>query len=285
MSVLTVVKLATVWSVVLLLFGLALRARTADLTYLLRNWRLGLQAFVAMFLIVPGAALLIARAFDLNWAVEIALVCMALSPLPPILPGKQLKAGGEGSYVTGLLFGASIVSIIVAPIWITVASRLFGMNVSLSPQGLIKPILISVLIPVVAGLIAAPLLGGKAERVRSIAMKVGTLLLVVVVIAFVIILGPTFWKLVGDGTILAFAGLAVLGLAAGYWLGGPNEGDRAALALAASTRHPGVAIAVASHALADIPLVPAAVVLFLIVSMAISIPFLVLVGQRERTKG
>ncbi len=76
----------------------------------------------------------------------------------------------------------------------------------------------------------------------------------------------------------------MLGLAAGYWLGGPNEGDRAALALAASTRHPGVAIAVASHALADIPLVPAAVVLFLIVSMAISIPFLMLVGQRERTK-
>ena len=281
MTILQIVKLATILSVVLLLFSLALRAKAADLTYLVRNWRLGLGAFISMFVLVPAVALLIARLLELNWAVEVAVVAMAVSPLPPILPGKQIKAGADKGYVTGLLFGASLLSVVIAPIWVLLASRLFHADMSISPLDLVKPIAISVLLPLMLGLIAAPLLGTSVDLVCDITRKIGTFLLIVVFLAFVVILGPSMWKLVGDGTLLAFAAMAIVGLAAGHWLGGPDAGDRAALSLASSSRHPGVAIAVASHALSDIPMVPAAIVLALIVSMVISMPFLALKKRRE----
>lgn len=282
MTILQIVKLAAVLSVVLLLFSLALRAKVADLTYLVRNWRLGLGAFISMFVLVPAVALLMVRLLHLDWAVEVAIVAMALSPLPPILPGKQIKAGADKGYVTGLLFGASILSIFIAPLWVLLASRLFHADISITPLSLAKPIAISVLLPLALGLIAAPLLGASVDRVCDITSKIGTALLIVVVLVFIATLGPSMWKLVGDGTLLAFVAMAIVGLAGGHWFGGPDAGDRAALSLASSTRHPGVAIAVASHALADIPLVPAAVVLSLVVSMVLSMPFLALKKSREQ---
>ncbi|TCM20874.1 putative Na+-dependent transporter [Novosphingobium sp. PhB165] len=281
MSLLVVVKLATVLSVVLLLFALALRAKVSDLMYLVIHWRLGLGAFVAMFVLVPAAAFLMIYLVELPRPVVIAVAAMALSPLPPILPGKQLKAGAESCYVTGLLFGATIVSLFVVPIGLAIASRIFAVDVSISPLALLKPLAISVLIPLVLGLLAQPLFGCAVPRVSAIVSKVGTILLLLVVIAFVIILAPAFWRLAGNGTLVAFAVMAVVGLAAGYWLGGPDRGDKAALSLAASTRHPGVALAIVTQTIPNVPLVPAAVVLSLVVSTLIGIPFLHYLGRKS----
>lgn len=281
MTPLMIVKLATVLSIVLLLFGLALRAKIADLGYLVREWRLGLGAFVAMFVCVPVAAFLLARFLDLQQPVAIALIAMALSPLPPILPGKQLKAGGEAGYVTGLMFGASLLSLVVAPLGVWVAAHLFDVDVSVAPSALVRPLLISVFAPIALGLLAAPLLGKSVPRVSEICTRAGTILLLLVVLAFLVLLGPPMWKLVGDGTLLVFAAVAIVGLIAGTLLGGPNPGDRSALALAASARHPGVALAIAVHTMPDVPLMPAAVVLSLIVSIVLSFPYLRMVGRKQ----
>jgi BASS family bile acid:Na+ symporter len=71
--------------------------------------------------------------------------------------------------------------------------------------------------------------------------------------------------------ILLFIGI---GLAAGHLLGGPDDGNRTALALATATRHPGVAIAVV-HAVAPAEKDVAAVVfLYLLVGVAASIPYM-----------
>ena len=49
---------------------------------------------VAMFVVMPVTALILARAFHLHPAVKIALVALALSPLPPTFPRKAIKQGG-----------------------------------------------------------------------------------------------------------------------------------------------------------------------------------------------
>jgi BASS family bile acid:Na+ symporter len=53
-------------------------------------------------------------------------------------------------------------------------------------------------------------------------------------------------SLVGNGTILALGAFTLAGLAAGHLLGGPNRDDCTVLALATASRHPGVALAIAS---------------------------------------
>ena len=80
-------------SILLLVFGLGLHATPEDTTYLFRRPRLLLRALLAMGVIVPIFAAVLAATFDLHPPVKIALLLLAVSPVPPILPGKQLKLG------------------------------------------------------------------------------------------------------------------------------------------------------------------------------------------------
>jgi BASS family bile acid:Na+ symporter len=60
---------------------------------------------------------------------------------------------------------------------------------------------------------------------------------------------------------------------AGHWLGGPDSDDRTALAIASSMRHPGVALAIARLNFPEEPLVPAAVILFLLINVIVTLPY------------
>jgi bile acid:Na+ symporter, BASS family len=72
-----------------------------------------------------------------------------------------------------------------------------------------------------------------------------------------------FLPLFGNGTILAFSATSVVAIVAGHLLGGPVPGNRAALALGAAIRHPGIAMAI-GHASGVTPPALIAVVLFLL---------------------
>ncbi|MGH7358585.1 MAG: hypothetical protein ACREJR_07215, partial [Candidatus Rokuibacteriota bacterium] len=58
-----------------------------------------------------------------------------------------------------------------------------------------------------------------------------------------------------------------------HWLGGPDPDDRTALAIASSIRHPGVALTIARLNFPEEPLAPAAVLLFLLVSVIATLPY------------
>lgn len=274
MNALLILKLAMVLSIVLILFALSLRAKREDLLYLFTHWRLGLGAFIAMFVVVPALAIFMAKSFDLNPAVKVALVAIAFSPLPPILPGKQLKAGGDGCYITGLLFGATVVSVLVAPFGVALAGSLFHVEAGITPGQVAKPLVMTVILPLLLGLGAAPMLGTARLKVADIASKLGSAILLVVLVVLLVLMFPAIKAVIGEGTLLVLAVLIVGGLIAGYALGGFDRGDRATLALAASTRHPGVAVAIASATFPEAKLAPAAIVLSLLLSTVLCIPFM-----------
>ena len=58
-----------------------------------------------------------------------------------------------------------------------------------------------------------------------------------------------------------------------WQLGGPDDEDRSVLALASAARHPGVAMAVASANFPDQKLAPAAILLYLLLSAILTIPY------------
>ncbi|QNE04180.1 Na+-dependent transporter [Croceicoccus marinus] len=281
MTLALALKLTIMISVVLMLFALSLRARLADLGYLLTHWRLGLGAFAAMFVVVPAAAIAISFFFDLDPAVKIALVAIALSPIPPILPNKQIKAGGRACYITGLLFTATIASIFVAPFGLYLASRLFDFDAQIGFMAIAMPLMVTILLPMVLGIAAAPLLNGhRLERLSSLASRLGGALMLVAAVGLLIMIFPRMLEVIGHGALLALAVLVVAGLAAGYALGGPDSGDRAALALATSTRHPGVALAIAANVFPDNQLAPAAILLSLLLAMVVCIPFMRMITKQ-----
>lgn len=274
MSIVTILQLTLMASIILLLFALSLRARFADLGYLLTHWQQGVGALVAMFVIVPAIAILMADLLPIEPAVKVALVAISLSPIPPILPGKQLKAGGHACYITGLLILATLASIIVAPIGITFAASLLDKDAHITPMSVATPLIISILLPLFAGMIGGKVLGSYIDGISAVCSKLGSILLMIAMVGLVIVLMPGIIKLIGQGTLVVLTAAIVAGIVAGYLLGGKDPGDRAALALAAASRHPGVAVAIATHSFPDAKLAPAAIVMSMVISTVISLPLL-----------
>jgi BASS family bile acid:Na+ symporter len=84
---------------------------------------------------------------------------------------------------------------------------------------------------------------------------------------------PAFRTLVGDGTLLVMVAFAVGALITGHLLGGPKRNNRTVLALSTATRHPGIAIALATANFPDEKLAVPAVLMYVIVSAVVSVPY------------
>jgi BASS family bile acid:Na+ symporter len=267
------VRVALTASILLLVFSLGLRSTLTDATYVLLRPRLILRGFLAMGVIVPMTAAVLAALFPLYPAVEIALLAIAVSPVPPILPGKQLRLGGRSPYVHGLLVAAALAAIVTVPALIEVLGWLFRREAHIGPGVVARIVGMTVLLPLSAGLAVHRVAPGLAERAGTWVARAGNVLLLVCLVA----VGFSMWRdvvsLVGNGTVLAIATVVAVGLAAGHWLGGPNPDDRTALAIASSMRHPGVALAIARLNFPEDRLVPAAVLLFIIVNLIITLPY------------
>ena len=80
-----------------------------------------------MHVVMLLCATVLAVNFDLHPAVKIALVALAVpARLPPLLPKKTLKAGGEASYAIGLVVAAAVLAIVVVPVAVELLGRAFG---------------------------------------------------------------------------------------------------------------------------------------------------------------
>jgi BASS family bile acid:Na+ symporter len=235
-----------------------------------------------MNVIMPLFAAALAAAFDLNPAVRIALIALAVSPVPPVLPKKQIKAGGQAPYAVGLLVAAALLAIVSVPVAVELLERTFSIPLQMSPAAIARLVFITVLAPLAVGIVVRRVVPGIAERMAQPISVVATALLVVSVLPILFTAWPAMVSLVGNGTIVAIVAFILAGLATGHLLGGPNPDDCTVLALSTASRHPGVALAIASANFPGQKLVPAAVLLYLIVSAIVSIPY---VTWRRRQRG
>ena len=264
------IKLALTASILLLVFALGLRATLADATTLFREFlrppnRL-LRALVAMYIIVPLVAVIVARLFDLSLPVRAAILAMAVAPIPPILPGKQLKFGGSSDYVFGLLVAVSIAALVMVPLGVSVIGRLFAAEASFGPAEVAKLIGTTILLPLVVGLAVRHLAPAVAQALAPWASRLGNLVLLAVLVPVLIKAWPAIVSLVGDGAILAIGTVVAAAIVAGHALGGADADDRSTLAIASAMRHPGVAMAIATLNVPEEPRIPAAIILYVLVA-------------------
>ena len=273
MSLAEIVPIALQLSLALGVFATALESTKGTLPFLFRRPGLLARSLIAMFVVMPVFALAIAGAFDLLRGLEIALFALALSPVPPILPAKQIKAGGEASYALALLMVSALVSIVVVPTAVHLVGWGLGRPLEVPLGPLVKIALTSLVVPLLLGVavrIGAPAFAKRFSRKLAMAANV---LLALAVLPVLIGSWHNIVALVGNFTLLAIAAFVVVGLAVGHLLGGPDEEDRTVLALATATRHPAIAIAI-GHAIAPgQKTVAAAALLFLLAATALSVPY------------
>ena len=220
--------------------------------------------------------------FDLLPPVKLALITLALSPVPPFIPGKAIKAGGHSAYMISLLVTMSILSLVVIPVSMMLIGRLYGLDVHVSPSAVARIVGVGILVPVALGVAIGWFAPTWAAALAKPVSIVAMILLAVDLVPILIKAWPAMYSLLDDGTVLAIVAITIVGLAVGHLLGGPERDDRVVLALSSASRHPAVAVAIASSVYPGEKLVGPAVLVDLIVVALVSVPYLKLLKRGRR---
>jgi len=282
MNLQTLIPLLLKASVFLSVFAIGLSSGANDARYLFRRPRELMRALLAMNILMPALAIAMALWLDLAPELKIALVLLAVSPIPPLLPGKMTKAGSSGSYALGLLIAISLLSIIFVPLAMKIIARIFDLPLGMSLVSVASLVFVTVLLPVGLGMLARRALPALASRLAEPIKKIAGIALLACVVVIVIAGARVLGVVANSGALVAIAAFVVFGLVAGHVLGGPASENRAALALSSATRHPGVAIAIAQANFPEQKLATAAILLYLLVCAVVTIPYLAWNKRRQR---
>jgi BASS family bile acid:Na+ symporter len=216
--------------------------------------------------------LLVSR-LELRPAVEVALAALAVSPVPPFLPGKQLKLASRQQYIYGLLVASAILSVVLVPLTTAICAAFVAQGAPVQPWTILRIMVLTVLLPLGLGVLVRRSVRSPLDHPAEIASRIGGALLIVALIPLVVVEFSGIRSLIGDGTLIAIVAFTMLGLVIGHVLGGPDAQNRTVLALATASRHPAVALAVASSLFPQQKLAPAAVLLSLIVGLIAAMPY------------
>ena len=269
-----VVLLALQLSIVGLVFAIGLGTSRGDLVWLFRRPGLLLRSFVAVSVVMLAVAILLVRLMNLPHVVAVALVAMALAPMPPILPRSMIKAGGEASFASGLLAVSGLLSLVWIPLALLLLESAVGMRLGLSVSPIFRMVLITILAPLVAGAIVARLFPGLAKALQKPVNLIATLVLAIALVAVIFRGWHAIAAQVGDGALLAVVLFAIVGLIVGHLLGGPSAEDRTVLALACALRHPGIVVVVGRMTFPEEAQIGAAALLCLIGTFACALPYI-----------
>ena len=263
-----IIQLLVKASLLLLVLSSGLQAQWQDLTHAFRRPELLLVGFVAVNVVVPLTAIILCLLLPVAPLTKAGLVIMAVSPLAPFAPGKMRKSGANKGFVYGLYVALLLAAVIIVPATIAVLDNLSRFDVAVPVKDMAGFVATSVLCPLVAGVAIATFWPRFAQRAAPIARIAASMVIYAAILFILVTTGTKLIGLAGDGTLTVIVLTVISGIAAGHWLGGPHPEQRIALAMAATTRHPGIAALIA-HRNFDDPQVMLAVVLFLVISMGV----------------
>jgi BASS family bile acid:Na+ symporter len=273
------VVLALQVSIMCTVFGFGLDARVTDTLHLLRQPGLLLRSIIAVFVVMPVVTLALTYVFDFRPTLEIALIALAVSPIPPLLPRKSAKAGDRDSYALGLMIVLAALAIVITPIAVQILGHVSSRTYTLAPRDVATIVLKTAILPLAAGVALRTFAPGIADSLKK---PVGWIVKILFPLAVLLLLVGSWRAMVtalGEATLPAIAMFVAAGLCAGHLLGRPEPGHSKVLALATASRHPAIALSIVS---ANFPQerFGGTILLYLLVCGVVCLPYLA--WQRRR---
>ena len=206
-------------SVLSIVFGFGLKATLDDLLYVVRRPGLLARSILAVFVIMPVVAVMLARLFNFAPTVRIVLVALAVSPSTH--PAEEtIESGQRHAFRTWSIATLALLSIVAVPAAVELLGRFLGRQLEPASATIARVVLISTLVPLAAGVIVRAALPAVADRLEKVVTLLGTVLLLLGVLALVAAALPEMWALIGNGNVLGIVIFTVVGLAIGHILGG-----------------------------------------------------------------
>jgi bile acid:Na+ symporter, BASS family len=251
------------------LFSVGLLVSVREVLAGLQQRRSLALALCANFVVLPGAALALCWALQLAPPMQAALLLVATAPGSPVLLRLNEFARGDQPRAVGLLVVLTSLTVVYQPL--VLPMLLPGLDVS--PIPVARALVLTVLLPLVLGLLLKARWPALAGRLRPTLARLGN---ISAVLSCFILLPLVYRDALLDVTLNG-GGLLVLllylplAVGAGWWLGGPEADNRRLLALCCGQGSMGAAFVIAAHNFND-PQVIAMLLLILWASLAFLIP-------------
>ncbi|GEO13717.1 bile acid:sodium symporter family protein [Microvirga aerophila] len=243
----------------------------------LRDLRGVLLTHAANFVLVPLLAYAVARLLPLDQSVQVGLMLVATAAGAPFLIKLTQLAKGDTAFGAGVLVLLLVGTIIYMPIVVPFVAP----EATVSAASIAMPLILTMLLPLGAGLFIDARLERLADRLRPISNRVSSIALVALVALTFLANFRAILGVFGTGAIAAAVLVIGGAFALGYLLGGVDPREREVIALATAQRNVAAATVVATQSFDD-PDVLVMVVVTSIVSLAALFPGAWALGRRQQ---
>jgi len=254
------------------MFAVGINESFEDLTSLSGEPAKLLRSLFAVVVLVPAVVFALLWFLDLPGPVASGMAILAAAAGAPMTTKRSAMAGAKLRYVSSLQLSLGVAAVIVTPITLAIFYAAFDLTIeSVSPLEVARQVAIVQLLPVSLALIAGRVFPAFTEAAAKPVAILGTVMLLVLVVVG-IVPGVRLLLTVGTPGLGTIFVVAILALAIGHVLGGPDHRERAGLAVACIARNIGLALFIV--ALGDTPqeVIPT-VAAFLLVGFAVAIPY------------
>jgi len=249
------------------MLAMGLGLTVAQIIAPLRNGRLVAMSLVANFLLMPLAAVALAKMLRLHEALGVGLLLLGAAAGAPFLPTLAQIARGNLAFAVGLMVLLMVITVGYLPL---VLPALLP-TVTVNSGDIARSLLLLMLLPLAGALAVNAKLPAAAARVKPVFDRLSTLGLLLVVFLQVVVNFTSVLSVFGTRGILASLLFIALGYGLGWLLGGPTADTRRVLGLGTAQRNIAAALVVGSQSFSD-PDVVVMVVVVAMVSLLILMP-------------
>jgi BASS family bile acid:Na+ symporter len=267
---LTLCVVVTVFTV---MFSLGLAIVPGQFRWVWKRPELMGRALFSVLIAVPAIALVVTRALELPRAAQIGIVLMSISPGAPVALRRSLGAGGHQAFAPSLQIGVVMLAVFSMPLSIAALNHVYVGHASITPWHVARQVFIAQLLPLGLGIALRTVHISLAQWLEPRVRRVGTVLLVAVVVLILI----DAWEVTINAGLRGTAAIVLTtggALAVGHLLGGPDPATRTAVAIVSAARNPGLALLVATLNRAP-PEITATVLAYLLISVLTIAPYVI----------
>lgn len=154
-------------SLALLVVAAGIASSRGDFAFVVAHPSLLARAFVAIVVIPVITAVATVSAFPISNAAKAGIFLMAISPVPPLMPGKAMKLGGNAGYISGLQGAAALMALLTVPALGALGARLYDVHAQFQIGIVARNIFVGLVVPLAIGLAIGRWLFPKASPART----------------------------------------------------------------------------------------------------------------------
>ena len=262
---------------ILNLLSMGLQVNLSSMFKVVRDPKFLGLVLVLGWVIGPAIAYLITLLLPLDNSYIIVLFIGSLAPCAPFLPPLIPKAQGDvtfaGAFIPVAAIGTSLLMPVIAPMLVK--------GIELSIMSLLKPLFITLLLPLLIGASLKTFAGNVADKIFNPVKKLAGLSTLLTIILCLIIYYKPMWATAGSMAMLALTIFMVVMAVISYYSGFAfNRGEKVVMALGMGTRNI-AAVLIGVLTIADVkPNMVAMVVIWTLWSFILSMIIAPIMGKK-----